>query len=207
MEERIQIALSKAVTFLETQGYRYAAIGGIANQVWGTPRFTQDIDLKVSVPDTEYPAARAAIRTAFPERGRPHVPENPLIVDVSIGGIIVDFLLAIPGYEEQIVIRAIRRQLGDLEIWICSPEDLIIQKAVAGRAKDWQDIEGILIEQWGQLDLDYLEDWLSQFAEALERPEILAQYRDIQERIEAVLAQIQDDEEKLETASNAKTGV
>jgi len=75
-------------------------------------------------------------------------------------------------------------------------EDLIIQKAVAGRTKDWQDIEGILIEQRRQLDLDYLEDWMSQFAEALEQPEILAQYRDIQERIAAVLAQIQDDEEK-----------
>jgi hypothetical protein len=67
---------------------------------------------------------------------------------------------------------------------------------VAGRAKDWQDIEGVLIEQRGQLDLDYLEDWLSQFAEVLEQPEILAQYRDIQEHIAAVLAQIQDDEEK-----------
>ena len=137
---------------------------------------------------------RAAIRTAFPERGRPHAPENPLIVDVSIGGIIVDFLLAIPGYEEQIVTRAVRRQLGDLGIWICSPEDLIIQKAVAGRAKDWQDIEGILIEQRGQLDLDYLEDWLSQFAEVLEQPEILAQYRDIQKRIATVLAQAQQGE-------------
>ena len=196
MEERIQIALSKAVEFLETQGYRYAAIGGIANQVWGTPRFTQDIDLKVLVPDLEYPTVRAAIRTAFPERGRPRVPENPLIVDVNIGGIIVDFLLTIPGYEEQIVTRAVRRQLGDLEIWTCLPEDLIIQKAVAGRAKDWQDIEGILIEQWGQLDLDYLEDWLLQFAEVLEQPEILAQYRDIQEHIVAVLAQVQDGEEK-----------
>jgi len=54
--------------------------------------------------------------------------------------------------------------------------------------------EGILIEQRGQLDLDYLEDWLSQFAEALEQPEIVAQYRDIQERIAAVLVQIQDEE-------------
>jgi hypothetical protein len=197
VEERIQIALSKAIAFLETQGYRYAAIGGLASQVWGTPRFTQGVDLKVLVPDLEYPTVRAAIRAAFPERGRPHVPENPLIVDVSIGGIIVGFLLTIPGYEEQIVTRAVRRQLGDLEVWICLPEDLIIQKAVAGRAKDWQDIEGILIEQQGQLDLNYLDDWLSQFAEVLEQPEILAQYHDIQERIAAVLAQIQEDEEKL----------
>jgi hypothetical protein len=67
---------------------------------------------------------------------------------------------------------------------------------VAGRAKDWQDIEGILIEQRGQLDLDYLEDWLSQFAEVLEQPETLAQYHDIQERIAAVLAQIEDDEQR-----------
>ena len=67
---------------------------------------------------------------------------------------------------------------------------------MAGRAKDWQDIEGILIEQRGQLDLGYLENWLSQFAEVLEQPEVVAQYRDIQEHIAAVLAQIQDDEEK-----------
>ena len=33
-----------------------------------------------------------------------------------------------------------------------------------------------LIEQWGKLDQTYIEDWLSQFAAALESPELLARY-------------------------------
>ncbi len=65
-------------------------------------------------------------------------------------------------------------------------EDLIIQKAIAGRGKDWQDVEGILIEQQGRLDLDYVEGWLAQFAEAVEQPEIVTQYQAIQAHIAAI---------------------
>ena len=97
----------------------------------------------------------------------------------------MDLLLAIPGYEELIVTHAMQRSLAGLAVWICSAEDLIIQKAVAGRAKDWQDVEGILIEQQGKLNLAYLDNWLAQFAEALEQPEIVAQYQAIQARIAA----------------------
>lgn len=73
------------------------------------------------------------------------MPENPLIVAVNIEGVIVDFLLALPGYEELIVERAVPRDLGGWTAWICSAEDPIIQKAVAGRAKDWEDIEALII--------------------------------------------------------------
>lgn len=185
MERQLEPALREAIAFLEAHGYRYAIIGGIAVTVWGIIRATRDVDLKVLVPDIDYAAVRAAIRAAFPELGRPHAPDNPLIVSVNIEGTVVDFLLALPGYEEQIVTRAVRCDLGDLQAWVCAPEDLVIQKAVAGRAKDWQDIEGILIEQYGHLNLEYLEDWLSQFAELLGQPEILSQYQAIQSRIAA----------------------
>jgi len=188
VDERLENALHEAIAFLEAREYRYAVIGGIANQIWGEARFTYDIDLKVQVPAMDYPAVRAAIRSAFPEPGRPHAPPNPLIVAVKIGEVIVDFLLALPGYEEQIITRAVRCDLGRLQVWVCAAEDLIIQKAIAGRAKDWQDIEGVLIEQRGRLDLAYLEDWLTQFAGLLDQPEILTQYRVLQARIAAVIS-------------------
>lgn len=187
MEAPLKRALAKAVDFLESHDYRYAVIGGIANQWWGRPRFTYDVDIKVTVPNTEYSTVQNAIHTTFPERAPLEIPENPLIVNVKVGEITVDFLLAIPGYDENIVTRAVYCKLDDLEVWICSPEDLIIQKAVAGRARDWEDIEGILIEQRGRLDLLYIEEWLKQFVEVLEKPEILSQYKAIQEHISAVL--------------------
>jgi predicted nucleotidyltransferase len=186
VDNPLKKALTEAITLLEAAEYQYTVIGGIANQVWGEPRFTYDVDIKVIVPDTDYAAARATIRAAFPERGRPDLPANPLIVDVKVGEVIVDFLLAVPGYEEQIVTRAVYCDLGGLLVWVCSPEDLIIQKAIAGRAKDWQDIEGILIEQHEQLDWGYLQNWLAQFAEVLEQPDILTQYQMLQARVIAV---------------------
>ena len=48
---------------------------------------------------------------------------------------------------------------------------------------DWQDSEGIIIEQSGKLDQTYLEDWLTQFAEVLEQPEILRHYHQIWQHI------------------------
>lgn len=183
MDDQLREPLRKAVRFLEENRYRYAIIGGIAMAQWGHIRYTQDVDIKVLVPDTNYDAIRQSIRAAFPQRARSHAPENPLIVAVTIDSVIVDFLLAIPGYEELIITRAVQRDFGGWSAWICSPEDLIIQKVIAGRGKDWPDVEGLLIEHQGKLDEAYIEEWLSQFAEALEQPEILQEYQKLQKKI------------------------
>ena len=139
---------------------------------------------RLLVPNFDFDSVRTHLRTAFPVRARDNAPENPYIVAVDIEGVIVDFLLTVLGYEEQIIEHAIQRNLGGWSVWICSAEDLIIQKAVAGRGKDWLDVEALLIEQYGKLDYAYIEDWLQQFADALENPELLKQYRQIIERIE-----------------------
>ena len=186
MEAPLRSALQKAVTALEKHHYRYAIIGGIALSQWGVARYTHDVDLKVLVPELEFDSTRADLRAIFPVRARVHVPENPFIVAVDIDGVTVDFLLTLPGYEEQIIERAVQRDLGGWSAWICSAEDLIIQKAVAGRGKDWPDIEALLIEQYGKLDYNYIDIWLKQFAEALENPELLAEYRKLVERVEAL---------------------
>ena len=117
-----------------------------------------------------------------------HVPENALIVAVSVNNVIVDFLLALPGYEELIVRHAVRQDLGDFSIWVSTAEDLIIQKVVAGREKDWLDVEALLLEQWWKLDQAYIEDWLSQFADALEIPELLTRYLTMRNRIQRLVA-------------------
>jgi len=184
--ENLKLPLRTAIDFLEQHGYRYAVIGGIALSQWGVVRLTYDIDIKVLVPDVDYSAARAVLQTAFPQVARENAPQDALIVAVNIDGVIIDFLLALPGYEELIIQRAVQRDLGGWSAWICSAEDLIIQKVVAGRAKDWPDVEALLIEQRNKLDEAYIEDWLAQFAEALEQPELLTEYRRLLEKVEAL---------------------
>ncbi len=123
------------------------------------------------------------MRAAFPNRARQQGPQNPLIVAVIIDDVVVDFLLALPGYEELIIERAIQRDLSGWSVWISSAEDLIIQKVVAGRGKDWLDVEALLVEQGDKLDQAYIGDWLAQFAEALEKPEIVTEYQSLRARI------------------------
>ncbi len=179
MEDKLKEPLKIATQFLEQQGYRYAIIEGIALSNWGVIRVTQDVDIKILVPDTNYPAIREKILEAFPQRARMNLPRNPLIVAVNVNGVIIDFLLAIPGYEELIITRAIQRDLEGWTTWICTAEDLIIQKVVAGRSKDWGDVGELLIEQHGKLDYSYIKHWLIQFGEALENPELLNRYHEI----------------------------
>lgn len=176
MVDQLDQSLHFAVTFLESNGYRYAIIGGIALTYWGVVRTTYDVDIKVLVPGMDYASIRSALRTAFPNPARQEGPQNPLIVSARIQDVVVDFLLALPGYEETIVERAVRGSLGEWSAWICSVEDLIIQKVVAGRSKDWPDVEALLATRRSDLDLHYIEDWLGQFAEALEKPELLSEY-------------------------------
>ncbi len=186
MEEHLRPALQKAVRELERLGYRYAVIGGIALSHWGVSRYTHDVDLKVLVPELDFDSVRADLRRAFPTRARVHAPENPFIVAVDIDGVIVDFLLTLPGYEENIINRAVQRDLGGWSAWICSAEDLIVQKVVAGRGKDWPDVEALLAEQHGKLDQNYIQSWLKQFAEALEQPELLTDYLKLVQRIDSL---------------------
>lgn len=183
VNEHLYPALRAAIEFLEQHRFGYAVIGGISLSQWGYNRFTLDVDIKVHVPNTNYTTVRTEIRAAFPESARTHIPQNPLIVPVLIQGVIVDFLFALPGYEEQIIERAITRDLGGWSIQVCSVEDLIIQKVVAGRGRDWLDVEELLIVQNDRLDEAYIEDWLSQFSEALEQPEIITTYRALREKV------------------------
>jgi hypothetical protein len=182
MAGQLEQPLRAAIDFLESRGYRYAIIGGIALTYWGVVRATYDIDIKVLVPDMDFSALRSALREQFPETARDGAPRNPFIVSVMIRGVTVDFLLALPGYEELIIERAESGSLGRLTARICSAEDLIIQKVVAGRGKDWLYVESLLIARQEILDSAYIEHWLGQFAEALEEPNLLVEYRRIEEK-------------------------
>ena len=177
MEPQYISPLEKAITALDRSGYRYALIGGFALSQWKVVRLTYDIDFKVLVPNLDYSSTRNFLHTTFPEPARIGAPVNPFIVSVRIDDVIVDFLLCLPGYEEQIITRAVQRKFGSLTVWVSTAEDLVIQKAITRRPKDWQDVDELLIVQFGFLDYEYIENWLTQFSDVLEQPELLTQYR------------------------------
>jgi hypothetical protein len=62
---------------------------------------------------------------------------------------------------------------------LCSAEDLIIHKAMAGRPQDLLDIEGVVTRQGTALDLAYVRRWLEELARLADDPEVSARFERI----------------------------
>ncbi len=167
----------EAHQFLTALGVSYAVIGGMAVQHWGEPRFTQDIDLTVAAPLDDPTSFIQLIIDRFPPRledALDFARRNRVILVRASNGYPLDISLGLPGYEDEVMHRAIEYELEPgRQIRLCSAEDLIIHKAVAGRAQDVRDIEGIVYRQREALDIKYVRHWLQEFADLLDKPEII----------------------------------
>jgi hypothetical protein len=163
--------------FLTEHGISYAVIGGLAVQLWGDARLTIDADLTVASSLTEGSGPFVDLITQrFPSRIKnPHefARRNRVVLITASNGIDVDISLGLPGYEDEMLQRVMNFEWEPGKIVrVCSAEDLIIHKSIAGRPQDEIDIQGIVDRQDDRLDLFYVRSWLKQFAEILGNPAI-----------------------------------
>jgi hypothetical protein len=178
MQAQIE-ALREVQEFLNRQGIQHLVIGGIANAIWGRPRATRDADFKILPGNRSINEIVDLIGTQFKFRtSDPHTfAHQTFVLPVyASNGIEVDIILGFLPFEEQAVAHGILAQYQDIAFPVCTAEDLIIQKAISDREKDWEDIAGVLQRQGKKLDQDYIRQWLLSFAEALERPELIERY-------------------------------
>lgn len=171
-------ALETVIDFLEERGIPYMVIGGIANSIWGRSRATHDVDFKISI-DMPLAEFRKMVLEHFPARptNLPAHQLSPHVIHIwALPKVAADLLVSVFDYERQAIDRAVEIPIEADLTRVCTAEDLIIHKAIAGRGTDWQDIEGVLFRQQGKLDLKYIREWLIEFAEALENPEMLQRF-------------------------------
>lgn len=176
--EKLQDALRATVKWVESTGTPYVIIGGLAVGFLGRPRMTNDVDLVILAAPARWQVlldaalehqfqVRIPDALAFAKRSRVlllrYMPTNTDI-DVSIG--------LLP-FEEEMIARSLPYHIDNFVVRIPTVEDLIVLKAVAHRSVDVGDIEGVLVRHPG-LDKERVRGWVKQFAEALARPEILA---------------------------------
>ncbi|MBI3359670.1 MAG: nucleotidyltransferase [Chloroflexi bacterium] len=159
----------------------YALIGGLAVQVWGNARLTADADLSVASPLITGSAPLVRLITErFPSRSADPVGfagQTRMVLITASNGVEVDISLALPGYEDQLFARAVDYEIEPGKvIRLCSAEDLIIHKAVAGRPQDLSDIQGVVDRRGVKLNVAYIRQWLRDFADALANPEVVERF-------------------------------
>ncbi|MBM3129041.1 MAG: nucleotidyl transferase AbiEii/AbiGii toxin family protein [Chloroflexi bacterium] len=163
--------------FLNRHKIPYAIIGGFAVQYWGIPRLTVDVDLTVLTPLEEGTDNFVRlILTRFHSRAPdPYelARQARLVVVQASNGSGLDISFGMPGYWDELMRRARDYELEPGKaVRLCSAEDLIIHKCIAGRPQDLRDIDGVVARQSKGLDETYIRKWLAIFAKELADSEV-----------------------------------
>lgn len=164
----------------------YTIIGGIAANLHGYLRATADVDITILA---EIDNLEKILRVFADDyiALRP----NPLAffqrclfvpLQYKTTGIKVDVAAALSGFERLAVTRSQRLFYNEVEVNVCTIEDLIIMKLVAARPKDLGDLQVLIPKNRKKLDVRYLRARAKEFID-LERGDVL-------EKLEELLATV-----------------
>jgi hypothetical protein len=91
---------------------------------------------------------------------------NPMIREFHVrlhrNAIPVDLMLPRDAHDQECLARRRQYRLGELSLWIISPEDFVLHKLKAGRAQDFIDVLSVLQRQQQSLDRPYMRQWAQQ---------------------------------------------
>ncbi len=181
----IEKLIKNVAQCLDQQKIPYMIIGGQAVLLYGRPRLTRDIDITLGV-DTDMFASvedvcqKLKLRILVTNSQEFAEDTKVLPAEDPDSKIRVDFIFSCTPYETQAIENATQVLIDDYQVKFASCEDVIVHKMVAGRAIDEEDVISILSRKRDELDLGYIDNWLSEF-------ERIAEYEGILKRFNGLL--------------------
>jgi hypothetical protein len=167
-----QQLLTKIANALARLRIKYMVIGGQAVLLYGEPRLTKDIDITLGVGVEGFTQITGLVRELSlkvlvdnPETFVRQTMVLPVIEEAT--GIRVDFIFSHSPYEEQAIARTRTVPFGQTAVNFASLEDVVIHKIIAGRGRDIDDVEAILLKN-PDYDKDYIARWLKEFDQSLQ---------------------------------------
>jgi hypothetical protein len=149
---------------LTAQSIRYALVGGLATMLRGRPRFTQDVDVLLDVPQVRLPGlldelARLGFQFDKATVIREYVQEH--ITALRFGSVRIDWLKPVlPLYARTLADASSLLWTEGHPIRVATAEGLILTKMVSFRTQDQADIETLLIANCDNLDVDLIrQEW------------------------------------------------
>jgi len=159
--------LLAALDTVDAGDFDYLLYGGLAAALWGDPRYTEDVDFVLFLPERHaYKFLREATKHGFT------VDEDLAIQQIQVSGWArlpfgelkspwhLDLTLGDSPFDRSALARKKRKELFDRKVWVASPEDLLVYKLVSWRDRDVMDAHAIVQRQKG-LDLPYLRKWIA----------------------------------------------
>jgi len=171
-----EATLGPLIDWLEAENISSLIIGGVAASLLGRPRFTRDVDVLISLEESQWETfINAGDRFGFVPR-----IDNPVafarrsrvfLVRHRPTGVDVDIAVAGLPFEEESIEQVKWRKVGKLSLPLPTPENLIIMKAIAHRPQDMMDIKA-LAEANPKLDVRRIRRYVQEFSAALDMPDI-----------------------------------
>lgn len=168
---------------LKRRKWPFCYIGGLAVLRWGEIRMTRDIDLCLLC---GFGNEKMYVKALLKEyKSRISDPEkfavmNRVLLLHASNGVSIDVSLSGIPYEDQMIKRASPFSFyTNCSLTTCSAEDLIILKSFANRTKDWLDVEGIILKQKKNLQIDYIVEQLTPLCEIKGIPDIMKKLHDL----------------------------
>lgn len=181
-----QEMLRRLHNVLETHGFPYVIIRGLATAIWGAPRTTADVDVVLLIPEEK----GEDLLHALEEAGFMTGPDALLKLK---GGrpvklaftrrFSVDLRVASFHLDREAIRRAREVSLFGLPLRFAAPEDLIVYKLARWDPIDQSDVRSILESQRAQMDVDYLEEMISSLAEEAGIPALWERWSHLKEEI------------------------
>lgn len=167
--------------FLQGHSIDSMVIGGIAVALYGEPRLTQDVDVKVLL---EREKASYLIELLKPKwnfltpKPKETLQRLGFVFLKDTQGLRLDVLLAETPYDQEAIKRSKLIKINPkTSIKVCSPEDLILYKMISTRAKDREDVKGIYLKQKDLLDSQYILKSLKEFEQALDDSTLVEEFK------------------------------
>jgi hypothetical protein len=186
-ERLLEQALEALAAGLTECRVPWMVIGGIAVIARGVRRFTTDIDVavrgdSVSAQDLVTTLARFGVAPRVADAIAFAEANLVLLLRHEPSGVDLDVSFAWSAFEHDALASSTATSFGRVRAPMCTAESLIVFKAIAGRPKDVQDAEALLVLH-PDVDRARIRARVAELAALADAPELLSALDDLLRRV------------------------